>query len=141
MEQSKAPKRPIRIEGDIAYIPLTRGYTAMVDAEDAHLVSTRNWCANVHRGRVYAVAVIDGKFTHLRQLIAKPVSGRYVKAGSDSLDCRKSALGIERVRARRERRPDVPERPRGRPPKKAKLVPRNPDFELGALADAVAERL
>lgn len=131
MEQIKEPKRPIRIEGDIAYIPLTRGYTAIVDAEDAHLVSTQNWSANVHGGRAYAVAVINGKFTHLRQLIAKPPSGRYVRSAEDPLDCRKSALGVSHVRKRREHRPDVPVRPRGRPLKRIKLIPRNPDFELG----------
>lgn len=131
MDQTKEPKRPIRIEGDIAYIPLTRGYTAMVDAEDAHLVATQNWCANVQGDRVYAVTVTGGKFTHLRQLIAKPPAGRYVRPGPNTLDCRKASLGITHVRKRRERRPDVPDRPRGRPPKRIKLVPRNLDFELG----------
>lgn len=49
-------KRPVRIEGDVAYIPLTRGYEAVIDAEDVPLVEGRNWCAfvNARRRTVYA---------------------------------------------------------------------------------------
>lgn len=32
------PDRPIRIEGDVAYIPLTKGYEAVIDATDVGLV-------------------------------------------------------------------------------------------------------
>ncbi|MFN7185461.1 MAG: hypothetical protein ACK5VE_03710 [Alphaproteobacteria bacterium] len=60
--------RPTRIEGDVAYVPLTRGYEAVIDAADAHLVSQWNWSALVCKrkdgsARVYAVRVgrIDGK--------------------------------------------------------------------------------
>jgi hypothetical protein len=35
--------RPIRIEGDIAYIPLTMGYEAIIDAADVRLVQGMNW--------------------------------------------------------------------------------------------------
>jgi hypothetical protein len=37
--------RPIRVEGNIAYVPLTKGYSAIIDAEDAPLVCGRNWRA------------------------------------------------------------------------------------------------
>lgn len=37
--------RPIRIEGDTAYIPLTDGYEAIIDAADVPLVSVGNWYA------------------------------------------------------------------------------------------------
>lgn len=40
-------KRPIRIEGDIAYIPLTRGYEAVIDAADVPLVEGWNWTADI----------------------------------------------------------------------------------------------
>lgn len=40
-------KRPIRIVGDIAYIPLTKGYEAIIDAADVHLVEEENWSALV----------------------------------------------------------------------------------------------
>lgn len=50
------PIRPIRIDGDVGYVPLTKGYVALIDAADAELVAGRNWSAHVDvDGRVYAV--------------------------------------------------------------------------------------
>ena len=46
--------RPIRVEGNIAYVPLTKGYVAVIDAADVPLVEGRNWCAVVTRRSVYA---------------------------------------------------------------------------------------
>jgi hypothetical protein len=46
--------RPITIEGDAAYVALTKGYKAVIDAEDAHLVDGWNWTALVRRNTVYA---------------------------------------------------------------------------------------
>lgn len=37
--------RPIRVEGDIAIIPLTQGKVAIIDAADIHLVEGHNWYA------------------------------------------------------------------------------------------------
>ena len=37
--------RPIRIDGDVAYITLTKGYEAVIDVADVHLVAGRNWGA------------------------------------------------------------------------------------------------
>ncbi|MGL6208716.1 MAG: hypothetical protein ACRC14_02660 [Paracoccaceae bacterium] len=53
--------RPIRIEGNIAYVPLTKGYEAVIDSEDLPLVDRWNWCALLQRRRdgsiraVYAI--------------------------------------------------------------------------------------
>ena len=47
-------KRPIRIEGETAYITLTQGFTAVIDAADVPLVARWNWCAHVQAGTVYA---------------------------------------------------------------------------------------
>lgn len=55
--------RPIRVDGAVAYVPLTRGYVAVIDADDVHLVAGRNWAALVSKRRkaVYAARVItDG---------------------------------------------------------------------------------
>lgn len=41
--------RTARIEGDVAYIPLTQGYEAIIDAEDVPLVAGFNWHAKVQR--------------------------------------------------------------------------------------------
>jgi hypothetical protein len=46
--------RPIRIEGNIAYVPLTKGYEAVIDAADVALVEAHNWCASVDANTVYA---------------------------------------------------------------------------------------
>lgn len=48
-------KRQARIEGALAYIPLTQGYEAVIDASDAPLVAGINWCALVDKRNVYAV--------------------------------------------------------------------------------------
>ena len=47
--------RPIRIEGNIAFVPLTQGYEAVIDAADVPLVSAWNWRAQPTRHTVYAV--------------------------------------------------------------------------------------
>lgn len=41
--------RQIRIEGNIAYVPLTQGYEAIIDAEDVPMIIGRNWSAVVAR--------------------------------------------------------------------------------------------
>lgn len=46
--------RKIRIEGNIAFVTLTKGYTAVIDAADAPLVGAWNWCAMVKNHTVYA---------------------------------------------------------------------------------------
>lgn len=47
--------RPIRVEGDIAYVPLTKGYVAIIDVEDVPLVQGQNWCAKRSGKTVYAM--------------------------------------------------------------------------------------
>jgi len=47
--------RPIRIEGNDAYIMLTKGYEAVIDAASVPLVEAQYWCAQISGKRVYAV--------------------------------------------------------------------------------------
>jgi len=47
--------RKIHVEGDLAYLPLTKGYNAVIDVADIHLVEGRNWCAFVKSTAVYAI--------------------------------------------------------------------------------------
>jgi hypothetical protein len=56
-------KRPIRVEGDIAYVPLTRGFEATIDASDAPIVAGNNWFAIVCKRTVYAgrSVLVEGK--------------------------------------------------------------------------------
>jgi hypothetical protein len=50
----KIPLRKIRVKGNIAHVPLNRGYTAIIDAEDVPLVVGYNWTVRVHRDLRYA---------------------------------------------------------------------------------------
>jgi hypothetical protein len=43
--------RPVRIEGQLAYVPLTQGYEAVIDVDDARLVDGFNWYAKEDRRR------------------------------------------------------------------------------------------
>jgi HNH endonuclease/AP2 domain len=63
---AKKALRPIRIEGGVAYVPLSKGYEAIVDQSAAHLVSGFNWCAQVSGKTVYAVR--NGKEEGLRHI-------------------------------------------------------------------------
>jgi len=48
------PIRPIRIEGNIAYVPLTQGHEAIVDVDDLPIVQGYNWSARLSGKNVYA---------------------------------------------------------------------------------------
>lgn len=47
--------RPIRVEGNVAYVALTKGCEAIIDAEDAHLFYLWNWKAKVSTLATYGV--------------------------------------------------------------------------------------
>lgn len=59
----KKPVRAPRVVGELAYLPLTKGYEAVVNASDLALLGSRPWCALVHKNTVYAVRndVVDGR--------------------------------------------------------------------------------
>jgi len=74
--------RTIRIEGDIAYVPLTKGHVAVIDAADVPQVEKFLWCAHVCRHAVYALRgyEVKGKTKLVmmhRELIGAP-HGRLV---------------------------------------------------------------
>lgn len=58
--------RPVRIEGDIAYVTLTQGYEAIIDASDAQLIGGHNWYAQLIAGLIYACT---NKYSPKRKLI------------------------------------------------------------------------
>lgn len=65
----KKTKRQIRIDGCFAYIPLTLGHEAVVDAADVHLVNGFNWKASKDHRHIYAVRKIRteaGGHRHIR---------------------------------------------------------------------------
>jgi len=47
--------RPIRIEGNIAYVTLTKGNEAIIDAESAALVCMHNWYSKPDKHTSYAI--------------------------------------------------------------------------------------
>lgn len=51
-------KREIRIEGDVAYVPLTKGYEAVVDTADVPRVQNFHWHAQVDQRRDGSVRVV-----------------------------------------------------------------------------------
>lgn len=91
--------RPITVIGQDAFIPLTRGYTAIIDAADVPLVSAWNWCARVNRHSVYAQRSksVGGEKQNvlLHRLIINPPDGAQVdhKSG-DGLDNRRANLRV-----------------------------------------------
>ena len=73
--------RPIRIEGDVAYIALTKGKEAIIDSSDVKLVSGRHWHVVDEKHTSYAKSWmrIDGKG------MAKPLH-RFLMNPPDGMD-------------------------------------------------------
>ena len=85
--------RPIRIEGNIAYVPLTQGREAIIDAESIEIISGKNWCAHKIRNTIYAATNVNGKTRHMHKFIMPHVDKMVVDhANGDGLDNRKSNL-------------------------------------------------
>ena len=59
--------RPIRIEGDLAYVPLTQGREAIIDVADVPLVEGFNWFASVRKNTVYAQRI--DRSSHKRRAV------------------------------------------------------------------------
>lgn len=60
--------RPIRVDGEFGYVPLTRGYEAIIDVADIPLVEIHNWHASIKKnGDVYAASAIRSgdRFVHV----------------------------------------------------------------------------
>lgn len=88
------PKRDIRVDGAVAYVPLSQGLEAMVDAEDASIVAPYTWSAQKAGGKFRAVTTIDGDMVYLHRMLLKAPPGRQVRGPDNLLDCRKASLGI-----------------------------------------------
>jgi len=94
------PVRPIRVEGDLAYVTLTQGYEAVIDAADAPFVGQFNWCAVVNCNTVYAYRRTKtkegGAFgTLLHRFLLEPPKGVEVDHISrDGLDNRRANLRV-----------------------------------------------
>lgn len=90
--------RPARIEGALAYIPLTQGLSAIIDLDDLPLVAGKNWHAARDGDRVYAITDVrdeSGKKTCLsmhRLLLACPEGVEGDHRDGDGLNNRRHNL-------------------------------------------------
>lgn len=69
--------RPIRVEGPFAYVSLTRGYEAVIDALDVPKIEGRNWSALVSpkRKAVYAARVDTHNYKQSMVLMHRVIAG------------------------------------------------------------------
>lgn len=91
----RKPIREIRIDGNIAYVPLTRGYEAIIDAEDVPIAEGKNWRAMPKGRTIYAVTTVgpwNGKRTAV--YIHTAISGYAITdhADGDGLNNRRKNL-------------------------------------------------
>ena len=89
--------RPIRIEGNIAHVTLTKGYVAVIDAEDVPLVDGLNWTTRVSPWGVYAYRKATGgrRNVHLHRVLMGDPDGLQVDhIDGDSLNNRRSNLRV-----------------------------------------------
>jgi hypothetical protein len=92
----KMEKRKIRVEGDVAYVPLPDGTEATIDAEDAELVGQYNWClsggyVNTH------LPLGNGKrrTLHLHRLVMGDPEGKFIDhRNGNPLENRKAFLRV-----------------------------------------------
>ena len=92
--------RPIRIVGDIAIVPLTRGYEAVIDASDVSLVNRNSWQAKIRFRAdgsirtVYAVRSIREGGRNIMQSLHSIILGVPIVDHRDGngLNCRKYNL-------------------------------------------------
>lgn len=91
-------KRAIRVDGDVAYITLTKGYEAIIDVADTPLVAGVNWTAMEVRRRdrsvrtVYAVRNVSGRLVYMHRTILGNGHAHTDHEDCDGLNNRRSNL-------------------------------------------------
>jgi hypothetical protein len=76
-------------------IPLSKGYVALIDDEDAHRTQRHNWHARAAKNGVYAQGKVNGRGVRLHRFILEAPHGMLVDhINRDTLDCRRSNLRI-----------------------------------------------
>lgn len=95
---AKKSIRPIRIDGNVAYVTLSNGCEAKIDALDVPLASAWNWTAQPSRGTVYAHRKSkrdeNGSRTtiYLHRVIMCDPDGEVDHISGDGLDCRRANM-------------------------------------------------
>ena len=78
--------KPIRIEGDVAYVPLTKGYEAIIDVEDVHLVEGQTWSAQKNYNTTYAIRTDLRKGKRRQVYMHRLIMGEPESSGVDHRD-------------------------------------------------------
>lgn len=95
--------RPIRIDGDVAFVTLTHGHQAVIDADDAAFVADRCWHAQASRNTVYAMCnalraeggIRGQKRVMMHRFLMNPDAEMQIDhINGDGLDNRRSNLRI-----------------------------------------------
>lgn len=85
----------IHINGDAAYIQLSNGMVAIVDAVDVPRIRSRRWSASRSRNQWYVVSGKGGGLTYLHRIIIGAEDGQKVDhRDRDGLNNRRSNLRI-----------------------------------------------
>lgn len=89
--------RPVRVEGNVAYVTLTRGYEAIIDADQAEFIGQWNWYAEVGPRNTYAVRTDNTEKRKVRMhsvLLSVPEGFQVDHRNVNSLDNRLSNLRV-----------------------------------------------
>lgn len=78
------------------FIPLSRGFKALIDQADLPLVDERSWWVNVGpKGKVYAATKIAGRLTYMHRLLMAAGRGQQVDhENGNGIDNRRANLRI-----------------------------------------------
>lgn len=99
-DMTKRTIRPVRIEGDTAFITLTQGYESAIDTADLPMVQAFNWRSEICRTKIYAVrykSIGNGERAWLRlhRVILNAPEGMEVDhINGDGLDNRRRNLRL-----------------------------------------------
>ena len=98
-----ANKRQIQFYGDAAYVTLTRGFVATIDAADAEIVAKHNWNVKPSQRTFYArTSLYDPatklqKCAHLHTIIVRPPQGYVIDhIDGDGLNNQRANLRVVR---------------------------------------------
>lgn len=87
--------RPLRVDGDMAFIPLTRGLEAIIDAADVPLVRDWNWSAMPADGGAWYAYCGGDRKVRLHQVILPAPPGLITEhKDRNGLNCRRANLRL-----------------------------------------------